>query len=129
IAARADGFTGPLSVKVEEKRQVPPRLHDLPTLQKLCSSRFGWTAARTLEVAQELYGGDGKKLITYPRAESRYLPDSLIPDVPTIVVALTGGKMFGSLPMPPQPVIRRGKQGPSGTRGWRACPTTPLSRT
>ena len=41
----------------------------------------------------------------------RYLPDSLIPDVPTIVVALTGGKMFGSLPMPPQPVIRRGKQG------------------
>jgi DNA topoisomerase-3 len=111
IARRVGGFTGPLSVKVEEKRQVPPRLHDLSTLQKLCSSRFGWSAARTLEVAQELYDGDGKKLITYPRAESRYLPDSLIPDVPTIVVALTGGKMFGSLPMPPQPVIRRGKQG------------------
>ncbi|MBM3347603.1 MAG: DNA topoisomerase III, partial [Betaproteobacteria bacterium] len=43
IAARADGFIGPLSVKVEEKRQAPPRLHDLPSLQKLCSSRFGWT--------------------------------------------------------------------------------------
>lgn len=111
IAARAGGFTGHLSVKVEEKRQAPPRLHDLPTLQKLCGSRFGWSAARTLEVAQELYDGEGKKLITYPRAESRYLPENLIQDVPKIVAALTGGKMFGSLPMPPQPVIRRGKQG------------------
>ena len=111
IAARADGFTGPIAVKVEEKRQAPPRLHDLPTLQKLCGSRFGWSAARTLEVAQELYDGEGKKLITYPRAESRYLPENLIQDVPKIVAALTGGKIFGSLPMPPQPVIRRGKSG------------------
>ena len=111
IAALADGFTGPLSVKVEDKRQAPPRLHDLPTLQKLCGSRFGWSAARTLDVAQELYDGDGKKLITYPRAESRYLPESLISDVPKIVAALMGGKMFGGLPMPPQPIIRRGKQG------------------
>jgi DNA topoisomerase III len=111
IAAHTDGFTGPLSVKVEEKRQAPPRLHDLPSLQKLCSSRFGWTAARTLEVAQELYDGEGKKLITYPRAESRYLPESLIPDVPKIVAALTAGKSFGSLPMPPKPIVRRGKQG------------------
>src|SRR3954468_12699217 len=42
IAAKADGFQGPLAVKVEEKRQAPPRLHDLPSLQKLCGSRFGW---------------------------------------------------------------------------------------
>ena len=111
IAALADGFTGPLSVKVEEKRQAPPRLHDLPTLQKLCGSRFGWSAARTLDVAQELYDGEGKKVVTYPRAESRYLPESLIPDVPRIVAALTGGKVFGSLPMPPRPIIRRGKAG------------------
>ena len=111
IAARADGFTGPLSVKVEEKRQAPPRLHDLPSLQKLCGSRFGWTAAKTLDVAQELYDGDGKKLITYPRAESRYLPESLIADVPKIVAALTAGQSFGALAMPPTPIIRGGKQG------------------
>jgi DNA topoisomerase-3 len=111
IAARAHGFTGPLSVKVEEKRQAPPRLHDLPSLQKLCGSRFGWTAAKTLEVAQELYDGDGKKLITYPRAESRYLPESLTADVPKIVAALTAGQSFGSLPTPHKPIIRRGKQG------------------
>ena len=45
IAALAAGATGPLAVKVEEKRQAPPRLHDLPSLQKLCASRFGWPAA------------------------------------------------------------------------------------
>nr|WP_294519550.1 DNA topoisomerase [uncultured Rhodopila sp.] len=70
IAAAADGFQGPLTVRVEEKRQAPPRLHDLPSLQKLCGSRFGWPAARTLKVAQELYHGQGKKVITYPRAET-----------------------------------------------------------
>ena len=46
IAAAAEGFDGPLGVKVEDKRQGPPRLHDLPSLQKLCGSRFGWSAAR-----------------------------------------------------------------------------------
>ena len=79
IAALAEGFEGPLAVRVEDKRQVPPRLHDLPSLQKLCGSRFGWSAARTLEVAQELYDGDGKKVITYPRAETRYLPENSDP--------------------------------------------------
>ncbi|MBB1092797.1 type IA DNA topoisomerase [Rhodopseudomonas palustris] len=54
------------------------QLHDLPSLQKLCGSRFGWLASKTLEVAQQLYDGPGKKIITYPRAEVRYLPQSLI---------------------------------------------------
>ena len=74
IADAARGFAGPLAVRVEEKRQGPPKLHDLPSLQKLCGSRFGWPASKTLEVAQELYDGEGKKIITYPRAEVRYLP-------------------------------------------------------
>jgi putative transposase len=42
-------------VRVEDKRQGPPKLHDLPSVQKLCASRFGWAAVKTLEVAQELY--------------------------------------------------------------------------
>jgi DNA topoisomerase-3 len=58
-------------VLVEEKRQGPPKLHDLLSLQKLCVSRFGWSASKTLEVAEELYDGQGKKIITYPRAEVR----------------------------------------------------------
>jgi DNA topoisomerase IA len=41
-------------------------------------------------VAQELYDGQGKKIITYPRAEVRYLPESLITDVPRIAAGLRG---------------------------------------
>src|SRR6516164_8740755 len=77
VAKAAQGFEGALAVRVEEKRQGPPKLHDLPSLQKVCGSRFGWPASKTLEVAQELYG-QGKKIITYPRAEVRYLPQNLI---------------------------------------------------
>ena len=47
----ARDFEGPLGVRVEDKRQRPPRLHDLPSLQKLCSARFGWSASKTLDVA------------------------------------------------------------------------------
>jgi DNA topoisomerase-3 len=111
VVVAAEGFAGPLSVTVEEKRQAPPRLHDLPSLQKLCGSRFGWLAARTLEVAQELYDGDGKKIITYPRAETRYLPENLIPDVPVIVAGLRVGRSFAAVPVPDPPVIRRGASG------------------
>ena len=111
VAALAEGFAGPLAVKVEEKRQGPPRLHDLSSLQRLCGSRFGWSAAKTLEVAQELYDGQGKKVITYPRAETRYLPESLIADVPGIVAALRAGQAFDAVPVPEPPVVRRGATG------------------
>ena len=49
IADAARGFEGALAVRVEDKRQGPPKLHDLPSLQKLCGSRFGWPASKTLE--------------------------------------------------------------------------------
>src|SRR5207245_2966353 len=111
VANAARDFEGPLGVRVEEKRQGPPKLHDLPSLQKLCSSRFGWPASKTLDVAQELYDGQGKKIITYPRAEVRYLPESLISDVPKIVAGLRAGKSFGTIPVPDPPVIRKGASG------------------
>src|SRR5207248_6122672 len=108
VANRARDFGGTLTVRVEEKRQGPPKLHDLPSLQKLCGSRFGWPARKTLELAQELYDGQGKKIITYPRAEVRYLPQSLIADVPRIVAGLRVGQSFSAIPVPEPPVIRRG---------------------
>jgi len=117
IAAAAEGYEGPLGVKVEDKRQAPPRLHDLPSLQKLCGSRFGWAAAKTLEIAQELYDGAGKKVITYPRAETRCLPESLIGDAPRLVAALQVGQSFAAVPVPEPPLIRRGAGGPFSDRG------------
>ena len=108
VAQAARDFEGPLAVRVEDKRQRPPRLHDLPSLQKLCSARFGWSASRTLEVAQELYDGAGKKILTYPRAEVRYLPESAATDVPGIVAGLQAGKAYGAVSVPSPPVVRRG---------------------
>jgi DNA topoisomerase-3 len=111
VVNAAQGFDGALAVRVEDKRQAPPKLHDLPSLQKLCGSRFGWPAGKTLEVAQELYDGQGKKTITYPRAEVRYLPQNLISDVPRIVAGLRVGQSFGAIPVPEPPVIRKGASG------------------
>src|ERR1700740_3204589 len=81
VVNAARGLQRPRGARVEEKRQGPPKLYDLPSLQKFCASRFGWAAAKTLDIAQELYDGQGKKIITYPRAEVRYLPQTLIADV------------------------------------------------
>ena len=94
VVTAARDFEGPLGVRVEDKRQRPPKLHDLPSLQKLCSARFGWPASKTLEVAQELYDGTGKKILTYPRAEVRYLPESAIGDVLKIVAGLQAGEIL-----------------------------------
>jgi DNA topoisomerase-3 len=111
VVKAAEGFEGALTVRVEDKRQAPPKLHDLPSLQKLCGSRFGWSASKTLEVAQELYDGQGKKIVTYPRAEVRYLPQSLISDVPRIIAGLRVDQSFSAIPVPEPPVIRRGASG------------------
>ncbi|WP_026191728.1 DNA topoisomerase [Methylosinus sp. LW4] len=110
IARAANGHQGPLGVAVDEKRQAPPRLFDLPSLQKTCGQRWGWTADKTLSVAQALYDGDGKKLITYPRAEARYLSENQMGDAPAIVAALTRLRGFARLEIA-APVIRRGKSG------------------
>ena len=117
VAEAAREFEGPLGVRVEEKRQRPPRLHDLPSLQKLCSSRFGWTASKTLEVAQELYDGEGKKILTYPRAEVRYLPESAAADAPKIVAGLRAGRAYAEIPVPSPPAIRKGRNGAFHDKG------------
>ena len=68
-------------------------------------------------MAQELYDGQGKKIITYPRAEVRYLPQSLILDVPRIVAGLRVGQSFSVIPVPDPPVIRKGASGSFYDRG------------
>ncbi len=110
IARAADGYRGPLAIKVEHCRQGPPKLFDLPSLQKTCGQRWGWTADKTLATAQELYDGAGKKLITYPRAEARYLSENQIADVPAIAAALGRLRGFAHLDLS-KPVIRKGKSG------------------
>lgn len=66
----------PPAVVREEKKpatQTAPRLYDLTTLQREANSRFGLSARRTLQIAQALY--ERHKVITYPRTDSRALPE------------------------------------------------------
>ena len=61
--------------KKQEKRESPPQLFDLTTLQREMNRRVGFSAAKTLSVAQSLY--EKHKLITYPRTDSRYLSSDI----------------------------------------------------
>ncbi|EIP97354.1 DNA topoisomerase III [Opitutaceae bacterium TAV1] len=70
----------PLAAVREEKKaatQVAPRLYDLTTLQREANNRLGLPARRTLQIAQALY--EKHKMITYPRTDSRALPEDYIP--------------------------------------------------
>ena len=58
-------------IEREQKTFKPPLLYDLTELQRDANRSFGWPAAKTLEIAQALY--EKRKLITYPRTDSRYL--------------------------------------------------------
>ena len=59
-----------VSLVHEKKTEKPPKLFDLTTLQREANRVFGYTAKQTLDYAQSLYE---KKLLTYPRTDSRYL--------------------------------------------------------
>ena len=69
----------PASVTEEKKAstQASPRLYDLTTLQREANNRFGISARRTSQIAQALY--ERHKVITYPRTDSRALPEDYIP--------------------------------------------------
>ena len=71
-------------VKVErrERRENPPALYDLTTLQREANRELGFTAQQTLDYLQALYE---KQLVTYPRTDSRYLTDSMAAKVPELV--------------------------------------------
>ncbi|MBQ7488372.1 MAG: DNA topoisomerase III, partial [Clostridia bacterium] len=55
----------------ENKSEKPPLLYDLTTLQREANARFGYSAKKTLQIAQDLY--EKHKLLTYPRTDSRFL--------------------------------------------------------
>ena len=77
IAARARGGEGTVaSVRRERKAERPPQLFDLTSLQREANARLGFTAKKTLELAQSLY--EKHKLLTYPRTDSRYLSHDML---------------------------------------------------
>lgn len=110
LAAAAKNHSGPIKAKFEKKRQSPPKLMDLTSMQSACSTRFGWTSEKTSSVAQSLYATH--TIITYPRGEAQYLPENNIGDVPTLVGALTRMDTYGQHShLLASPKVRKGKSG------------------
>ena len=84
------GKTGVVkSCEQSTAKEAPPQLFDLTTLQREANRRYGFTAKKTLGLAQTLY--EKHKLITYPRTDSRFLPLDVKPKV---------GQALGLLPPP-----------------------------
>jgi len=80
IVEKVTGKTGRVeSVERKEQSERAPLLYDLTALQRDANRRFGFSARRTLSAAQSLY--EGKKAITYPRTNSRWLSGDLVPQL------------------------------------------------
>lgn len=88
IVQKTTGKLGTVSDEKKNTTQAAPLLYDLTTLQRECNSRFGLPARRTLQIAQALY--ERKKMITYPRTDSRALPEGHIPVVKETLESLKG---------------------------------------
>ena len=71
----------------KEKAENPPPLYDLTTLQRDANRLLGFTAQQTLNYAQSLYE---KKLITYPRTDSRFLTEDMAASLPGLMSAAAG---------------------------------------
>lgn len=71
------------SIETEEKRQLPPQLFDLTELQREMNRKLGFSAQKTLNVAQSLY--ETHKMITYPRTDSRHISTDMIPKLAPIL--------------------------------------------
>ena len=86
--------TGKLLVTAVERKvvkQEPPLLYDLTTLQKEANSKHGFSADKTLTIAQSLY--EAKK-ISYPRTGSRYISEDVLEEIPHLIATLRSHSLF-----------------------------------
>ena len=84
-----DGLGRVERVDRKRKREKPPQLYDLTSLQREANQRFGFTAERSLQLAQALY--ERHKVLTYPRTDSRHLGTDQLPELPDIARGLRFG--------------------------------------
>ncbi|PJI08517.1 DNA topoisomerase III [Clostridium sp. CT7] len=87
ISDKVNKKTGKV-IKVEnnKKKQVPPLLYDLTELQRDCNKKFGFSAQKTLDIIQNLY--EKRKMVTYPRTDSRYLSHDMPDKVKSTIAKL-----------------------------------------
>lgn len=89
VVARTSGRTGRVaSYEVKDTREYPFKLFDLTLLQREANAKLGFSAKKTLDVAQSLY--EKHKVITYPRTNSNYVTEQNIPEMHRALDALRG---------------------------------------
>ena len=104
IAARCQGKEGTVLETRKPVSMPAPMLFDLTSLQREASNRFGFSARRTLQIAQECY--EKHKVLTYPRTDSKYLPNDYL-KVATRTVAQLGEKLPEFAPFADQIISER----------------------
>lgn len=91
IAAAVRGQTGTVTEQSKPTTQASPLLFDLTSLQREANGRFGFSAKTTLQLAQSLY--ERHKALTYPRTDSRALPEDYVPVVKKTFEMLANSSM------------------------------------
>jgi DNA topoisomerase-3 len=104
VAQAVRGRTGTVTEEAKPSNQSSPLLYDLTSLQREANSRFGFSAKTTLSIAQALY--EKHKVLTYPRTDSRALPEDYVAVVKNTM------KMFTEedLPAPLRPLAPHAKK-------------------
>ncbi len=95
IADAVRGQSGNVSEESKPSTQSSPLLYDLTTLQREANSRFGFSAKATLSLAQALY--EKHKALTYPRTDSRALPEDYLGVVKKTFAMIAGEELPGPL--------------------------------
>ena len=88
LAVKCAGQPGTVTEESKPSTQLSPLLYDLTSLQREANSRFGFSAKATLGLAQALY--EKHKVLTYPRTDSRALPEDYLGTVKDTLRMLTG---------------------------------------
>jgi DNA topoisomerase III len=94
LAAKCEGQPGTVTEESKPSTQSPPLLYDLTSLQREANGRFGFSARTTLSLAQALY--ERHKVLTYPRTDSRALPEDYLPTVKATFEALKQTNAYAS---------------------------------
>ena len=87
IVAACRGKTGAVTEESRPSTSMAPALFDLTSLQREANARFGFSAKNTLGLAQALY--ERHKVLTYPRTDSRHLPEDYLPTVTQTLESLS----------------------------------------
>ncbi|MBP6612843.1 MAG: DNA topoisomerase III, partial [Aquabacterium sp.] len=95
IADAVRGQTGTVTEEAKPSSQASALLYDLTTLQREANSRFGFSAKTTLSLAQALY--EKHKALTYPRTDSRALPEDYLPVVKDTMAMIASAELPGPL--------------------------------